>query len=54
MLNTIRTGFHRIGEHIRHRRDYDYLMNQADDRLLRDIGVDRIEVSRRRHKLGLF
>lgn len=54
MLTSIKTGIERIGKRVRDRRDYNYLLQHGDNRLLRDIGIDRVEVERMRARLRLL
>jgi uncharacterized protein YjiS (DUF1127 family) len=46
MLKQLKTAVHRASEQARQRREYASLMN-LDDRLLRDIGMERAEVRAR-------
>jgi len=54
MWTTIKTGIQRAGDRARQRRDYNYLIQDCDDRMLSDIGVDRIEVKRLQSRLRLI
>jgi hypothetical protein len=54
MWTTIKTGIQRARDRARQRRDYNYLIQDCDDRMLRDIGVDRIEVKRLQSRLRLI
>ena len=54
MWTNLKDVIHRASERRRHRRDYRYLLMQENDDMLRDIGVDRIDVKRLYLQTGLL
>lgn len=46
MLKDLKLALGRVGERARHRREYTALL-EMDDRMLRDIGIDRARVHAR-------
>ena len=54
MFDNLKSGIQRINQRMRHRREYTKLLQSGDDRIFRDIGVNRIDVERKLAKLGVI
>jgi len=54
MFGNLRSGIQRINQRMRHRREYAKLLQYGDDRIFRDIGVNRIDVERKLVKLRVI
>jgi len=54
MLTNLKDAIRRAKERRQHRRDYKFLLRYENAAMLRDIGVDRVEVENLYFKTGLF